>query len=287
MRALSRRLGTDIAAPYLLCLPLVLFLAAWFLLPVGRMMLLSVTPDTGPHWFTFQRFAGILGDSYDRGLIYRTLRVSLWTTAISLVTAYPVALLLRGLNSRAQAILVLIMVSPLLTSVVVRTLAWVALLSRSGIVNQALTAVGLPPIEIMYTETGVVVGLTHVFLGYMIISLLTSLRRIDENLYAAASNLGASRFRMLLEITLPLSLPGVLAGCVLVFTLSAGAYATPSLLGGSRASVLPVEIYNLAIQQLAWGDAAAAASVLFLLIAVVTGLATRIVEGGRRRVIFQ
>lgn len=287
MRAPNLRLGVASVAPYLLCLPLVLFLAVCFVLPVGRLMLLGVTSDAGPHWLTLDRFTVLLSDSYDRSLIYRTLRVSLSTTAVSLILSYPVALLLRSLNARAQAILVLIMVSPLLTSVVVRTLAWVVLLSRAGVVNQALTGLGLPSLQIMYSETGIVVGLTHVFLGYMVISLLTSLRRIDENLYAAASNLGASRARMLLEITLPLSLPGVLAGCILVFTLSAGAYATPSLLGGSRASVLPVEIYNIAIQQLAWGDAAAAASILFVLIAVVTGLATRLVEGGRRRVIFQ
>lgn len=282
----ARRFRTSSAAPYLLSLPLLLFLAAFFVLPVGRMMVASVMPDSGGG-LTADRFTAIFADSYDRSLIWRTLRVSLWTTLVSLAISYPVALLLRGLKSRAQAILVLIMVSPLLTSVVVRTLAWVVLLSRSGIINQALGGLGLPPLQIMYTETAVVVGLTHVFLGYMVISLLTALRRIDENIYAAAANLGASRWRMFVEITLPLSLPGVLAGCLLVFTLSASAYATPSLLGGSRSSILAVEIYNVAIQQLAWGDAAAIATVLFLMIAIVTGITTRVVEGGRRKVIFQ
>jgi len=276
-----------IPAPYLLCLPLLLFLAGYFLLPVGRMMLLAITPDTGPHWFTLDRFAAILEDPYDRSLIYRTLRVSLATTLVSLLMAYPVALLLCRLTSRAQAILVLIMVSPLLTSVVVRTLAWLVLLSRQGIINQALRGLGLPQVQLIYTDTGVVIGLTHVFFGYMVISLFTALRRIDANLYAAAANLGAGRWRAFREVTLPLSLPGVLAGCLLVFTLSASAYPTPALLGGSRASVFPVEIYNLAIEQLAWGDAAAAATILFLLIAVITGATTRTVESGRRRVIFQ
>ena len=90
----------------------------------------------------------------------------------------------------------------------------------------------------MYNEAAVVVALTHVFFGYMVISLLTILRRIDDTLYDAAANLGASRFRMFVEITLPLSLPGIMAGCMLVFTLSASAYATPALVGGSRMSML-------------------------------------------------
>ena len=180
--------------------------------------------------------------------------------------AFPVAILMRNLTSRWQSVLVLIMVSPLLTSVVVRTLAWVVLLSRNGIFNQGLGALGLPPMRLMYNEAAVVVALTHVFFGYMVISLLTILRRIDDTLYDAAANLGASRLRMFVEITLPLSLPGIMAGSMLVFTLSASAYATPALVGGSRMTMLGVEVYNLAIQQLAWGDAAAVATVLFILI---------------------
>ncbi len=274
-------------APYLLSLPLLLFLAVYFLFPVGRMMLLAITPDHPPPWLTLDRITAILADPYYRGIILRTMRVAVITTLASLLMAFPVAMLLTRLTSRAQTVLVLIMVSPLLTSVVVRSLAWLVLLSRQGIINQVLRGIGLEPAQLIYTETGVVIGLTHVFFGYMVISLLTALRRIDGNLYAAAANLGASRARMFREITLPLSLPGILAGSVLVFTLSASAYATPSMLGGSRASILPVEIYNLAIQQLAWGDAAAAATVLFLLIAVITGAVTRGVESGRRKVIFQ
>lgn len=275
------------AAPWLLALPLLAFLAIMFMLPVGRMMLLAITPDPGSSFPTLSRFAEIVEDAYFRSLIFRTLRISLMTTIVSLVMAYPVALLMRGLTSRWQSVLVLIMISPLLTSVVVRTLAWVVLLSRQGILNQALRGLGLPPLQLMYNETGVVIGLTHVFFGYMVVSLLTVLRGIDDNLYTAAANLGASRRRMFAEITLPLSFPGVLAGSLLVFTLSASAYATPSLLGGSRASVLAVETYNLAIVNLAWGDAAAVATVLFFMIAVTVWVATRAMEGGRRKVIFQ
>jgi putative spermidine/putrescine transport system permease protein len=272
--------------PLLLCLPLIAFLAFFFLLPVGQMVVMALTSDAGA-FPNFGRFVKLIEDPYYQTLTLRTLRISLFTTILSLVMAYPVALLMRGLTSRWQTVLVLIMVSPLLTSVVVRTLAWVILLSRQGVFNQALGAYGVPPFRFMYNEPAVVVALTHVFFGYMVISLLTSLRRIDDNLYAAASNLGASRLRMFTAITLPLSLPGIMAGSLLVFTLSAGSYATPSLIGGSRNNILGVEVYNLAIQSLAWGDAAAVATLLFAVIAGAAWLATGIGEGGKRKVIFQ
>lgn len=276
------------STPYWLCLPLLAFLAFYFLLPVGQMMMLAVTPEkAGGEFPTLQRFYELFKEPYYQTITMRTLRIAFFTMVLSLIMAYPVAILMRGLSSRWQTVLVLIMVSPLLTSVVVRTLAWVVLLSRRGIFNQILEALGLPEIRFMYNEAAVVVALTHVFFGYMVISLLTILRRIDDTLYDAASNLGASRFRMFVEITLPLSLPGILAGCLLVFTLAASAYATPALVGGSRVSVLAVEVYNLAIQTLAWGDAAAVATVLFVLIAGSMLVMTRVGEGGRRKVIFQ
>lgn len=272
-------------APWLLALPLVAFLVFLFVVPVGQIMLLGLFPKgEGP---TLDLFATVLSDPFYHRVTIRTLRIALLTTLLSLIVAYPVALHLRNVNSRWQSVIILVMVSPLLTSVVVRTLAWVVLLSQRGILNQAFGAVGLSPMRMIYVEGAVVVGLTHVFLGYMVVSLMTSIRRIDENLYAAAANLGASRLRQHIEITLPLSLPGVVAGCLLVFILAASAYATPSLLGGLRISMLAVEVFNQAITYFNWPEAAVISTVLFVLIAVVVWLVTRIAEGGRRKVIFQ
>jgi putative spermidine/putrescine transport system permease protein len=274
-------------APYLLSLPLMVFMAVFFLLPLSHMVLLSFTPQASTGMPGLHRYIQFLGDSYYQSVALRTLRVGLITTLVTLVMAYPVALLMRTMKSRWQSVIILIVVSPLLTSVVVRTLSWVILLSREGVINHTLAALGLPQLRMIYNEPAMVIGLTHVFFGYMVISLLTALRRIDETLYDAAANLGANRFRMFMEITLPLSLPGVLAGCILSFTLAVSTYATPSLLGGSRVSVLAVEVYNLAIEHLAWADAAMVATVLFLLISSVIWLATALAESGRRRVIFQ
>lgn len=272
-------------AAWLLVLPLAGFLAVLFVVPVGQMMVLGLFPEgEGP---TLDLYSTVISDPFYQRVAVRTLRIGLLTTLLSLVLAYPVALHLRNVGTRWQSAIVLIMVSPLLTSVVVRTLAWVVLLSQRGILNQAFGAVGVSPIRMIYVEGAVVVGLTHVFFGYMVVSLMTSIRRIDENLYAAAANLGASRLRQHLEITLPLSLPGVLAGCLLVFILSASAYATPSLLGGLRISMLAVEVFNQAITYFNWAEAAVISTFLFILIAAVVWLATRVAEGGRRKVIFQ
>lgn len=271
--------------PYLLILPFVVFLGAFFVLPVGRMMLLSIMPEGGG--ISFELFGSVVSDPFYQRVALRTLRISLATTLLSLILAYPVALHMRDVSSRWQSILVLIMVSPLLTSVVVRTLAWVVLLSQRGLINQAISAVGLEPIRLIYVESAVVIGLTHVFFGYMVVSLMTSIRRIDENLYSAAANLGASRLRQHLEITIPLSLPGILAGSLLVFILSASAYATPSLLGGLRISMLAVEVFNQAITMFDWAEAAVVSTILFVMIALVVWIATRALEGGRRKVIFQ
>jgi len=270
---------------WLLCLPILAFLGFFFVVPVGQMLLLAVTGKSGG--ISLDLIASVVGDPFYQGIAVRTLRISLLTTFFSLLLAYPVALHLRNVSSRWQSAIVLIMVSPLLTSVVVRTLAWVVLLSQRGILNQAFGSVGLPPVRMIYVEGAVVVGLVHVFFGYMVVSLMTSIRRIDENLYTAAANLGASRLRQHLEITLPLSLPGVLAGSLLVFILSASAYATPSLLGGLRISMLAVEVFNQAITYFNWAEAAAISVVLFVVIAAVVWAVTRVAEGGRRRVIFE
>ena len=271
--------------PYLLSLPFLIFLTVFFVVPVVRIMLLGIMPEDGG--VSFDLLASVLSDPFYQRVAIRTLRISLATTIVSLILAFPVALHMRHVSSRWQAILVLIMVSPLLTSVVVRTLAWVVLLSQRGIINQAFGAVGLEPIRLIYVESAVVIGLTHVFFGYMVVPLMTSIRRIDDNLYAAAANLGASRLRQHLEITLPLSVPGILTGSLLVFILSASAYATPSLLGGLRISMLAVEVFNQAITMFDWAEAAVLSTILFVMIAIVVWLFTRALEGGRRRVIFE
>lgn len=275
--------------PYFLSLPSLLFLGILFLLPVIGLVASSFSsakPGMGGH-FTLQVYANLLTDPYSGLMIWRTLKLSFITTALSLVFAFPVALYLRQVSSRARLLISFVLLSPLLTSMVVRTLAWVILLAPNGILNEMLTALGFNTVKLIYNEIGVVIGLTHVFFGYMVLALMTSVLKIDENLLLAANNLGANNWNVLCKIILPLSLPGMLAGSVLVFSMCASTYATPRLLGGSSNKVLAVEIYDLAINYLEWNDAAALASILFVVIGLVVWGGTRLVESGRRRAVFE
>ncbi|HEX7039849.1 MAG TPA: ABC transporter permease, partial [Trueperaceae bacterium] len=256
--------------PWLLSLPALILLAVLFMLPVLRLMVLSLfieTPDG--YRFTLHNYVVFFTDPYTLKQLWVTCKISFITTFISLVLAFPVALYMRQLPPRTRGLLAFLVLSPLLTSVVVRTLAWVYLLGSKGVLNTFLGQLGLPPVQLIYNESGVVIGLVHVLFGYMILSLMTSVLKIDDNLLYAAANLGASKLVIFWKIILPLSLPGILAGFVLVFTMSASTYATSAMLGGSRTRLLAPEVYNLAVNRLAWDEASTAATILFVMIAVV------------------
>lgn len=279
---------TSRAVPYLFSLPMLVFIGGLFLLPVASLGVASFFKTTGDqHQFTLQMYAQIFSDPYNLAMLWRTFRIAAITTLVSMVLAFPVALYMRQVSPRWRTVIAFALLSPLLTSVVVRTLAWVILLGPKGVINSGLLALGLPTVQLIYNELGVIIGLTHIFFGYMALSLMTSVLKVDENLLLAASNLGASRWTILREIIIPLSLPGMLAGAILVFTLSASTYATPVLLGGSSTKLVAPEIYDLAINYLEWSEAAALSYVLFASIAVTVLLGTYFAERGRGRVIFQ
>jgi putative spermidine/putrescine transport system permease protein len=276
-------------APYLFSLPGLLFIAGLFLLPIAELMISSLLRKTpsGGLAFSLAAYADVWGDSYHYALMWRTIKISAITTFVCFVLAFPVALYMRTLSRRQRSVLGFVLLSPLLTSVVVRTLAWVVLLGPQGLVNGSLRYLGLPPVTLIYNELGVIIGLTHVYLGYMVLSIMTSVSKIDENLFLAASNLGASRWIIIWQIALPLSLPGIVAGSVLVFTMTASAYATPMLLGGAGTKMAATEIYNLAMLYMEWDRATALATILVLVTAAVVLLGTRIGESGRRKAVFQ
>jgi putative spermidine/putrescine transport system permease protein len=273
--------------PYLLSLPSLIFIGLLFLFPVAALLWTSVVPKVGASGgLDLSIYDKLLGDPYMRSIIWRTIKLSTITTLASLVLAFPVALHMRYVSPRWRSIIMLVMLSPLLTSAVDRTLAWVILLSPRGILNNGLGFLGLGPVNLIYNEIGVVIGLTHVLFGYMVLSLMTSILKIDENLVLAASNLGASRWQILTKIILPLSLPGMVAGSTLVFTMSASTYVTPALLGGTSTKLMAPEIYDLAIIYLEWRKAAALSTILFVLICFAMWAMTRWAERGRWKAAF-
>lgn len=281
--------GRTAAVPWLFSLPALAFLGFFLLVPVASLVALSffkAGPDGG-YEFSLALYRDFISDPYSRGMFWTTFKLSLITTVISLVIAFPVALYMRQIAPRWRSLLAFILLSPLLTSVVVRTLAWVILLGPKGVVNAMLTSIGLSPVVLIYNEIGVVIGLVHVFFGYMALTLMSSVLRIDENLLMAASNLGASRWQILWKIIVPLSLPGVLSGSILVFTLSASTYATPTMLGGSSTKLLATEVYDLAINYIEWPEASTVSIFLFGLVAVVVMVGWWIAESGKRKAVFQ
>ena len=275
--------------PYVFSLPVLLFLAAFFIIPLLRLVVLTfwVPGVDGGRVVSLDLYQQLLSDEFNRSMIYRTIRLSALTTFVTLVLAYPIALWMRELPARWRGVVAILMLSPLLMSVVVRTLGWVILLAPRGVINTYLTELGLSPGQFLYNERAVILGLTHVFLGYMVLSLLTSMMQIQDNVIYAAFNLGATRLRALRDVVFPMSLPGVAAGCVLVFSLSASAYVTPVLLGGSQTHVMATRVYQLSIVYLEFDEAAVFATVLFLLIAAVVWGVTKLTESGKRKVIFR
>jgi len=243
-----------------LVLPAALFMGLLYLLPVLSLLWGSVQTDAGLSLAGYRQF---LGEDYAWTLLARTVLLSLAAVLASLALAFPVALYLRRLSVRWRTVLAVLLLSPLLTSVVVRTLAWVILLGQQGVVNAGLQALGLPALALIYNDAGVVIGLVHVYFGYMLLCLLTSVLKVDPAQWLAAANLGAGPWRRWWSVILPQCWPGVAAGAALVFAQCASAYVTPVLLGGTRTKVLATEVYDLAMTYLDWHGAAVAAVVLF------------------------
>ena len=231
--------------------PALLLFVLFFILPFGVMVVMSVfsgNPVQNPNAVLttrhYERFifdtAGIFHDA-----LWDTLRIGLITTVAALLIGYPLAHWMARMQSRlGHALALMAVIAPLLTGIVVRTFAWMTLLQDKGVINTTLASLGLieKPLALMYNEFGTVVSLVHIYVHFMVLTLTGVIGRIDERLEQAARSLGASRLRAFVEVTLPLSLPGILAGSLLVFALSISAYVTPSLMGGTNVLTLPILI---------------------------------------------
>lgn len=276
----------------LLVAPAVLLFAGFFVLPLGVVALTSLltgnpvgNPSVG---FTLRHYQRLVGDSYYLEVLWTTLRLGLLTTVVALLIGYPLALQLARLKSRTWRTLMLMAVlAPMLIGIVVRTYAWMTILSNQGIINTGLKSLGLTtePVGLMYNEFGTVVALVHIYVPFMILTLTGVIGRIDRRVEEAARNLGASKLRGFLEVTLPLSLPGIVAGSLLVFALSISAYVTPILMGGFEIITLPILIYQQISGSFNLGFAGALGVVLLLVSLLLVALYSRAMAraaGGRQ-----
>jgi len=263
------------------------FLLALFVVPMLTMFLATFyrfDPTAGVvREISLTNYVRFFSDGYYLEVLAQTAVISGIVVLISLVLGYPAAMLLLRLQGMGRMIFIGLLLLPLLTSAVVVTYGWLILLGRGGFVNQVLQDIGLirAPLQFMYTKLGVVIGLVHVVLSFMTLSIASSLQRIDDKLIWAAHSLGASPFMVFRKIIWPLSLPGVVAGSMLVFALSMSAYATPVLIGGARVKVMSYLIYQqqMVLYDLPFG--ATLAVILMVTTSVALGFATlRATRGG-------
>ena len=215
---------------------------------------------------TLAHYRKVLSDPFFLRIFAKTLLLSALTTAVVSVFGYALAHFIWR-QRRWRALFVSLAVSPLLVSIVVSSYGWMVILGNNGIINRMLLALGATnsPLKLIYTDAAIVVGLVHITLPFMILSILAALERIDEFLPEAASTLGANPIQVLRHVILPLALPGFAAGTTVVFCLSMSAYVTPAVLGGSGPNFITTLIYNEFITQLNWPVGAALASLLLLI----------------------
>lgn len=249
----------------LLALPVLATVAALIVVPYVNIVIMSFrTPSTTRPYapgFTVDNYTRALTDSFYLELLGDTIRLAVVITALCLVIAYPAAYHLARTTSRWRGVLYALVLSPLLVGVVIRSFGWIILLANNGLVNQTLRALDLPALPLMYNEFGVVLALVHVFLPFMVLPLMGAIQGIDPRLEEAARSLGASRAKVFRRVVLPLSMPGVQSGCILVFVLSCGAYVTPALLGAGRVHTLTTEVVTM-LDQFLWPRGAALALIL-------------------------
>jgi len=264
------------AAPALMLVTL--FIAAPYLnIVVMSLRSPSNVQAFGPG-FTLQNYVRVLSDRLYLGLLGDTLLYAAVTVALCLLLAYPTALHLARTQSRYRGLMYAAVLSPLLTGVVVRCFGWIVLLATQGLVNDALRRLGIGPIQFLYRPLGMVIALVHVFLPFMILPIKNAIEAIDPRLEEAARTLGATQAKVFLRVTLPLSMPGVQSGVILVFVLAASAYVIPMLLGGGRVQTMATIIVQQLLGGLLWPFGAALALVLSCAVAlllVIFALVTR------------
>jgi putative spermidine/putrescine transport system permease protein len=278
-----------LSSPNLMILPLLVFLLFFFFIPAAKLMLFSVltqdsqgvvgTPVTLEHYFHFFRVA-LYSD-----ILWTTLKISVTTAAIAAVLAYPVATVFVRGNAIVARIITLVVIAPLAVSVVVRAYGWQLILGNgpNGLLNYILLHLGLinRPLAILFSDTAVVIGSLQIFFPMMVLPLASALGKIDPNLEQAARTLGAPAWKVFIRITLPLSLPGLVAGITLVFSLAAGSYVIPALIGGPGSQMLGNLVEQQIISVYDWPFGATIATILVFIVIAINVLSMKLL-GGRR-----
>lgn len=279
---------------FFMLFPLLLFIASFFIVPMLYIFYLSFIDvkeglNVDNATYSINNYIKFFNDSYYLHSLWLTIKVSLYTVIFCLILGYPVALTMAKSSKRVRSIVTLLIVSPLLISVVVRNFGWYLLLLPNGTINTLLMKIGIidQPIKLLFSETGVVIGLASAYLPFMILAIATSLYNIDPSLEKASGILGASPLKTFFSITLPLSLPGIVAGTTLVFSVSMSAYVTPVLMGGAGMPVLPVVTYERIMVLLQWTFGSAISYILLAITMIIVMVFTKSLERSKYGEVFR
>ena len=261
-----------------LATPAILTIVAIILIPVGWLFYLSFLGSDGqPSLENYQRM--IEYKSYLRVFIV-TFQVSLLTTLLCILIGYPLAYFLSQLPQRVAGFFMLAVLLPFWTSLLVRTYAWLVLLQKKGILNDFAIYLGLweTPVKLVHNMTGTLIGMAHIMLPFLVLPLYGAMRRIERDVMHAAANLGASPTQAFWNVFFPLSLPGLVAGSLIVFVLCLGFYVTPAVLGGGRVVMVATQITAILEQQYNWGAASALGVVLLIATLMILYAAARLLK---------
>lgn len=250
---------------YTLLFPGIVLLCFFLVLPLLTSLIPTVFPESS---FSLQLYIDFFKDSYFMAVLGRTLSISLIVTIFCAVLGLPAAYVISGVSKKWRGILIALTLFPLLTNSVIRSFAWITILGKNGVINNLLMMFGVinEPLSLLYTDFSIIIGSVYLFLPTMIMTLVGVLENIDDDLLEAAATLGLSPLKGFFKIILPLSLPGMIVGSILVFTGTLTAYTTPQLLGGNKKMMLATLLYQRATTLGDWTSA----SVIALVMIVIT-----------------
>jgi len=274
--SVSRQGTNKHAAYWLIVLPAVLMLVVLYFVPLGNVLLTSVT-DPRPG---LQNYGLLFTSTSVQRTLLTTVRIAAITTVFALLLGYVVAYAMRAASTRTQRLMLVGVLLPFWISVLVRSFAWIALLGTQGPLNSALLAWGVvdEPLALVRNETGVLIGMVHIMVPYAVLTLYANMRGIDVGLVAAARSLGASRFQAFRMVFLPLTRPGLIGAGTLVFILSLGFYVTPALLGGGKVLMIAEYVAVQINDTLRWGLGTMLAATLMIAVLGTLWALSRVID---------
>jgi putative spermidine/putrescine transport system permease protein len=264
--------------------PATIYVAIGILVPLAILLRYSLNQFVPGQFMvdalTVENYVKFFTDIYYTGVLWRTVRVAFVTTAICLLMGFPLAYVLARTRTRYKNLLIMLVVLPLFVGNAVRAAGWMVAFGNRGLINASLMGAGViaQPLEIMFTEVAVIIGIAAVNLPFMVLTLQSVIEGIDRSVEEAAFSLGANPWRMARRVLFPLAMPGILAGTILTFILAMNAYATPVLLGGPRFQMMGPLVYNQFVQQNNWPFGGAIAFILMIATLILTAAANLAVQ---------